>query len=131
METKVNFRIQCGWNNWRKVTGVLCDRRVPVKVKGKVHKAVVRPAMTYGLEAAPLKKNEEKLDVAEMKMLRWMVGVTRRDQIRNEYIRGTVKVTEISQEDPGIEIEVVWTLGKKSWARSCRKGSHGNGSAWK
>ena len=30
METEVNFRIQCGWNNWRKVSGVLCDRRVPV-----------------------------------------------------------------------------------------------------
>ena len=48
-----------------------CDTRVPIRLKGKVHKAVVRPAMTYGLEAAPLKKTEgRKLDVAEMKMLR-------------------------------------------------------------
>ena len=99
MEKEVNFRIQCGWNNWRKVSGVICDRRVPVKVKGKVHKTMVRPAMSYGLEAAPLKKSEEKkMDVAEMKMLKWMVGVTRRDQIRNEYIRGTVKVTEFSKK---------------------------------
>ena len=99
MEKEVNFRIQCGWNNWRKVSGVICDRRVPVKVKGKVHIAMVRPAMTYGLEAVPLKKSKEKkMDVAEMKRLRWMVGVTRRDQIRNEYIRGTVKVTEISKK---------------------------------
>ena len=95
----MNFRIQCGWNNWRKVPGVICDRRVPVRVKGKVHKAVVRPAMAYGLEAAPLKKSEEKkMDVAEMRMLRWMVGVTRRDRVRNDYIRGTVKVTEISKK---------------------------------
>ncbi|XP_037781091.1 uncharacterized protein LOC119577582 [Penaeus monodon] len=36
--------------------------------------------------AAPLKKLEEKkLDVAEMKMLRWMVGITRRNRIRNVY----------------------------------------------
>ena len=34
---EVNYRIQCGWNNWRKVSGVICDRRVPVKLKGKVH----------------------------------------------------------------------------------------------
>ena len=47
-------------------------------MKGKVYKTVVRPALTYGLETAPIKKNEEKkLDVAEMKMLRWMSGVTR------------------------------------------------------
>ena len=58
-----------------------------MRVKGKVHKAVVRPAMAYGHEAAPLKKSEEKkMDVVEMRMLRWMVGVTRRDRIRNEYI---------------------------------------------
>ena len=68
-------------------------------MKGKIHQAMVRPAMTYGLEAATLKRSKEKkMDVAEMKMLRWMVGVTRRDRIRNEYIRGTLKVTKISQK---------------------------------
>ena len=99
MEKEVNFQIQCGWNNWLKVSGVICDKRVPVKVKGKVHKAIVRIATMDGFEAAPLKKSEEKkMDVTEMKMLRWMVGVTRRNRIRNEYIRGTVKVTEISKK---------------------------------
>ncbi|XP_063586291.1 uncharacterized protein LOC134763659 [Penaeus indicus] len=34
MERKVNFRIQCGWNNWKKVSGVICDKRVPVRLKG-------------------------------------------------------------------------------------------------
>ena len=98
-EKEVNYRIQCGWNNWRKVSGVICDRRVPVRLKGKVHRTVVRPALTYGLEAAPMKKKEErKMDVAEMKMLRWSMGVTRRDRIRNEYIRGTVKVVEVSKK---------------------------------
>ncbi|XP_037804916.1 uncharacterized protein LOC119599255 [Penaeus monodon] len=73
-------------------------KRVPIRLKGKVHKTVVRPALTYGLEAAPLKKLEKKKwDAAEM-MLRWMVGVTRRDRIRNDYIRGTVEVMEISKK---------------------------------
>ena len=96
MEKETNYHTQCGWNNWRKVSGVICDTRVPIRLKGKVHKAV-RPAMTNGLEAAPLKKTEgRKLDMAEMKMLRWMCGVIRMDRVKNEQVRGSVKVSEAS-----------------------------------
>ena len=41
-------RVQVGWTGWRKLAGVMCDRRVPAKLKGKVYKTVVRPAMLYG-----------------------------------------------------------------------------------
>ena len=42
--------------------------------------------------------SEKKMEVTEMKMLRWMCGVTRKDRIRNVYIRGTTKVTEVSKK---------------------------------
>ena len=32
------------------MSGVICDRRVPARVKGKVYKVAVRPAMLYGLD---------------------------------------------------------------------------------
>ncbi len=44
------------------------------------------------------KAQEKKLDVAEMRMLRWMSGVTKLDRIRNERIRGTTTVGEISKK---------------------------------
>ena len=76
-----------------------CDRKMPFKLKGKVYKTVVRPAIVYGMEATSIKKvNEKRMDVAEMKMLRWMSGVTRRDRISNTRIRGTVKVAEMSKK---------------------------------
>ena len=43
------------------------------------------------------KAREKKLDVAEMRMLRWMSGVTKVDRIRNERIRGSAKVGELSK----------------------------------
>ena len=31
---EVKKRVQAGWNGWRRMSGVICDRRVPARVKG-------------------------------------------------------------------------------------------------
>ena len=55
--------------------------------------------MMYGAETWAVKKaQEKKLYVAEMRMLRWMSGVTKLDRIRNERIRVITKVGEISKK---------------------------------
>ena len=99
LDGEISHRIQSGWKNWKRTTGVLCDRKISARVKGKVFKSVVRPAMLYGAETWPIKRAQEsKLEVAEMRMLRWMLGVTRRDKVRNSLIRGTAKVTEVTKK---------------------------------
>ena len=91
LDAEMTHRIQSGWKNWKRISGILCDRRISLRVKGKVYKTVVRPAMMYGAETWAVKKaHEKKLDMAEMRMLRW--------RIRNERIRGTTKVGEISKK---------------------------------
>ena len=56
-----------------------------MKLKGNVYRTVVRPALLYGAETwATTRGQEARLEVNEMRMLRWMCGVTRRDKIRNE-----------------------------------------------
>ena len=32
---EVKKRLQAGWNGWRRMSGVICDRRVPARVKGR------------------------------------------------------------------------------------------------
>ena len=55
--------------------------------------------MVYGLEMVVVtKKQVEEMEVAEMKMLRFTMGVMRKDKIRNEYIRGTVKVERLGMK---------------------------------
>ncbi|CAN6543029.1 unnamed protein product [Malus baccata var. baccata] len=59
-------------------------------------KTAIRPAMLYGTECWAVKhQHVHKMGVAEMRMLRWMCGHTRKDKIRNEDIRGKVGVAEI------------------------------------
>ena len=68
--------------------------------------------MTYGAETCAVKKaQEKKLDVAEMRMLRWKRGVNKLDRIRNERIRLTRRVGEIAKEVQ--ESRLKWYRHKK------------------
>ncbi|KAI5621482.1 hypothetical protein C0J50_18891 [Silurus asotus] len=105
---EVKKRVQAGWSGWRRViAGVICDRRVSVRVKGKVYRTVVRPEMLYGLETVALSKRQQvELEVAELKMLRCLLGVMTMDRIRNEFIRGTAHVERFG--DKVREVRLRW-----------------------
>ena len=40
---EMNKRTECGWNNWRKMSGVIGDKRMSPHVNGKIHKMIVDP----------------------------------------------------------------------------------------
>lgn len=82
--TQAKGRMGKGWRKWKSVTGVMRDRRMPYKPKGKAYKKVIRSTILYGSECWAIKKDDEgRLGKMEMKMLRRSVGVTIRDKIRN------------------------------------------------
>ena len=55
--------------------------------------------MVYGLETvAVTKKQVEEMEVAEIKMLRFAMGVTRKDKTRNEHIRSPAKVERLGMK---------------------------------
>ncbi|CAH2268542.1 jg2230 [Pararge aegeria aegeria] len=69
---------------------------MPLKIKGKLYKSAMRPAILYGTECwAATKKYSTKLHTTEMRMLRWSAGVTRLNKIKNEYVRGSYGITPI------------------------------------
>ncbi|MCJ8736404.1 hypothetical protein PDJAM_G00257550 [Pangasius djambal] len=133
---EVKKRVQAGWNGWRKVSGVLCDRKISARIKGKVYETVVRAAMLYGLETVALRKRQEaEREVAELKMLRFSLGVTRLDRIRNGYIRGTAHVGRLG--DKVREARLRWFghvqrrereyIGRRCWTWSCQAGGEEEG----
>ena len=98
MNTEVIKKTECGWNNWRKMSGILCEKRIPPHVKGKIHKMIVQPAMLYRMETVPMTSSHaKKLEVTEMKMCRWACGHTLTDNLRNDDIRKRLKVENITE----------------------------------
>ena len=70
-------RLQADWKSWRGVSGVTGNKRVSAKVKGKVYRTVVRPAMMNGLEMLAVGRGQEaEVEVVELKMIRFSLGWT-------------------------------------------------------
>ena len=130
MSTEINKRTQCGWNNCRNMSGVLCDKRVPPLDKGKIHKMIVQPAMMYGMETVPFTSSHmKKLEVTEMKMCRWASGHTDKRPCEKRKHQGETECREIRREVQESATEVVWPR-KEARPRLCRKTDSGDGTTW-
>ena len=95
-EEEVRRMVQAGWQSWRKASGVLCDRKLSARLKEKIYKSVLRPAMLYGMETVAVTgRMEKEMEAAELKIVRCSLGVTLKDRVRNKYIWGTAKIRRI------------------------------------
>ena len=71
----------------------------------------------YGAETwAITKAQERKLEVAEMRMLRWMCGLTRKDRVRNERIRETVKVGPMGKKIQESRLRWFGHVERRDWS---------------
>ena len=70
-----------------------------MQLKGKFYKVAIRPALLYGSECWAIKKeHKRKMEVAEMRMLRWISGKTLWDLVPNASIRSSLGVATITEK---------------------------------
>jgi hypothetical protein len=99
IDEDLSHKIKAVWLKWRQVSGVLCDPRVPLKLKVKFYRTVIRPAMLYRAECWPTKRRHvQQLSVTEMCMLRWICSNTRRDRVWNDDICERLGVTPVEEK---------------------------------
>jgi len=56
INSDVNHRIQAGWLKWRSATGVLRDRNILLRLKGRFYRTATRPTLLYSTECWAIKK---------------------------------------------------------------------------
>ena len=93
---EVELRISKAWNKWREMTGVLCDKKMPTKLKVLMYKTAIRPALLYGNETWPITGSlADKMSSCEMRMLRYCMGISLEDHKRNEEITAEAGIMPI------------------------------------
>ena len=124
-EEEAKERVKKAWGKWREVRGVICDRHIPRRVKAKVYRTIVRPVLLYGSETWALRKREEDMIMrTEMRMLRWIMGVSRLERCTNEEIRkaaGVVSITEKLREARLRWVGHVVRREEESWIQKAKK----------
>ena len=69
-----------------------------MKSKGIIYTTCIRPVMLYGSETWPTKIDDiRKIQKSEMRMLRWMTGVSLSERKSNEWVRNMLAIDDIGE----------------------------------
>ena len=95
-ELEINNRTSKYNQNLSALYPLIKDKNIPTKCKVIIYSTILRPILTYGSESWSLTtKLKSRIGAAEMKVLRCIKGVTRRDRIRNKQIREELGIDDI------------------------------------
>ena len=84
--------------------------KINKETKLRIHNITAKRTLKFGSEAWVLKKREEqRLDAAQMKFLRHLLGITKLDKEKNQCIRGKNGSTEHSTGNKTIPEKVATT----------------------
>ena len=76
---------------------ILTSKKVALRLKGKVYGACVQSSMICGSETWAVNAEQEaKVERSEIKMVRWMCGVSLREKKTNAELRESMDIEKIS-----------------------------------
>ena len=86
---------------YNKINGAIqrhFGKQMNKETKLRIHNITTKAALKFGSEAWVLKKRQEqRLEAAQMKFLRHLLGITKLDKEKNQCIRGKNRSTEHSK----------------------------------
>ena len=132
---EIQRRIQLGWAAFGRLSHIFRSK-LPLCFKKNIFNSCVLPTMTYGAETWTTTKNmSQMLFVAQRAIERIMLGITRKDRLRNTVILQLIKVEDVIQHIKRSKWKWVghlYRMYKDRWARTAtewtpRKGRRSQG----
>ena len=81
VQTWCQLIVRSDWKKFRELSGVLTNKKVALRLKGRVYAACIQSAMLYGSETwAANTEQVARLSRAEMRMVRCVWSVTKREE---------------------------------------------------
>jgi hypothetical protein len=97
-EKDINIKLQ----RYNKMNGIIkrhFGKNMTVDTKLRIHNIASKAALCYGSEVWIINRRDtQKLEAAQMRFLRPLLGLTRLDRQRNSDIRNTLKVDNILED---------------------------------
>jgi len=93
----VEARIRIGWNKFRQLVPLLTNKDMSLSMRGRLYSSCVRSSMLHGSQTWPVRKeNVVALQLAEMRMVRWMCGVKLKDRLPSKELRERLGIDGIA-----------------------------------
>ena len=101
------------------------------ETKLRIHNITAKAALKFGSEVWVLRKREEqRLDAAQMKFLRQLLGITKLDKEKNQCIRGENGSTEHSKGNKTVPEKVTTTRTEDGHKQTTRKSDYNTYRGW-
>ncbi|MEL7307279.1 MAG: reverse transcriptase family protein, partial [Pseudomonadota bacterium] len=98
-DKEIGRRLQNAWKAFWKLRKYLTTKNIEMQHRRRLFDMCILPVMTYGSPTWSLtKRQQERLNVTQRAMERRMLGITRKDKVRNEEIRRRTKVKDVVTE---------------------------------
>ena len=110
---EIQRRVEAGAAAWRRVEGIMWDRKLKKQLKGKVLEACVVPACIYGLGTLALtERQEEKIQIAENNWIRRICKVIQEDRRKMKELREEIGMKTPKDESSWKQNEMDRTSAK-------------------
>ena len=95
----ITARLNKAWNKFRELSPLLLNKKVSLRLKGKLYASCVRSCMTYASETWAMIDNDALRFVrAERKMVRWMCGVSLLDKKSSDVLLRSLGLESVDKE---------------------------------